>query len=397
MFFSHLTSTPQEGLFETYLRFLRDERPDKVNLSLGMYYGTDGKVTSLDAVLQAEEELAKEKRSRGYLSMTGDASFTKSMAQLVLGEQFSQVYSNLCLFQTVGASGGLRVIAELLKTAHYDEIFLSAPTWGNHKHIFAQNMFKIGWYPYLCQETKELDLMKMLDRLRTLPKRQPLILHTCCHNPSGVDPSKEQWDEILQVVAEQEHFPIFDFAYQGFGDNPACDAYAIRAFSKTGQDFACVASTSKNFGLYGERAALLMVHSASQDERQRIEDRLKFLIRGNYSSPPSHGAWVVSKILTTPQLKELWLGELAEMQGHLLENRQLLQDALSQAISDRDWSFICSHRGMFSLLGINGEQVKEVESLGYYLAPSGRINVAGITKHNVTGFAQALKKVLHKV
>jgi aspartate/tyrosine/aromatic aminotransferase len=397
MFFSHITETPQEGLFETYLRFLKDESPTKVNLSLGMYYNLDGSVVTLDVVKKAECAIAQEGRSRGYLPISGVGSFGDQYTRLLLGEAvYEKHYNNLSIFQTLGATGALSTMASLLKEALVEEIYLSQPTWGNHKHIFSEAGLKLQYYPYLDSETNLLKIDAMLDKLQQIPKGSVVLLQTCCHNPTGVDPTVEEWQQILRVVIEQGHFPLFDFAYQGFAEGVHEDAYPLQFLASHGADFACCASTSKNFGIYAERTGVLVVHSETKKERDRVFDRLKFLIRGNYSNPPAHGAWIVDKILSDQALYDEWIATVDSLKRRLVHNREKLKSVLVEALPDRDYSYITKHRGMFSLLGINPEQVKSLEGMGFYLAPSGRINVAGVSDTNLEHFAGALRKVIYK-
>ncbi len=396
MFFDHLTLMPQEGLFETYLRYLRDDRDNKVNLSIGMYYDDKGNVPLFSSVKKAEIKFANEGKSKAYLPMGGLKTFQESFAKLVLGdENFEAKKDQLSLFQTIGATGALSTVGHLLVESLIDTIYLSDPTWSNHKSMFSKIGLKLQPYPYLDKETNLIKSDALLEKLSIIPKGSVLLFHTCCHNPTGVDPTKEQWDRIIPALIEREIFPIFDTAYQGLADSLEQDVYPIRILAEKGVEFACTVSASKNFGLYGERVGLLMVCSGSKAAAEKVSSRLQGIIRSNYSNPHIHGAAIVDMILRDEALKNLWVSELDDVRFRIKEKRTLLYNALKANIPDRDFSFILSHKGMFSLLGLNPEKVKTIEEKGFYLAPSGRINIAGVRESNVLPFAEAMRDALY--
>ena len=396
MFFDHLTLAPQEGLFETYLRFLGDARDDKVNLSIGMYYNNEGVVPLFSAVKKAESEIASEELSRTYQPMGGHKGFQESFSKLVLGDKlFNSHKSRLCMYQTIGATGALSIMGTLLADSLCDTIYLSDPTWSNHKTLFGNAGLKLLSYPYLDKETNFLKMDALLEKLAVIPKGSTLLLHTCCHNPTGVDPSKKEWDQILSIVIERGLFPIFDTAYQGLSESIDDDVYPIRYMAENNAEFACTVSASKNFGLYGERIGLLMICTDSVGGKEKVDSRLKGIIRANYSNPPIHGAAIVDKILTDPALRLDWERELKDVKLRLSSNRNLLYKHLQKELADKDYAFIASHKGMFSLLGLNPEKVRTLEEKGFYLAPSGRINIAGVSEVNVDSFAKAMREVVY--
>ena len=385
---------PILSLMET---FHQDNRTDKVNLSIGLYYNEQAIIPRLDAVQQAEARLqAQPQKASLYLPMEGLAPYRSAIQTLLFGEHHPALTAGrIATIQTLGGSGALKVGADFLK--HYfpdSEVWVSDPTWENHIAIFAGAGFKVHTYPYFDNTTRGVAFDAMLAALKQLSPRSIVLLHPCCHNPTGADLTREQWDQVIEVLIAGELIPFLDIAYQGFGAGLDDDAYAIRAIASAGLPALVSNSFSKIFSLYGERVGGLSVMCEDAATAGRVLGQLKATVRRNYSSPPSFGAHVVATVLNDPQLNALWRREVDAMRTRIGEMRQVLVDALAIAQPGKDFSHLLTQRGMFSYTGFTADQVDTLrETHGVYLIASGRVCVAGLNHQNVPRVAQAFASV----
>jgi len=377
--------------------FHQDNRSDKVNLSIGLYYNEQAIIPRLKAVQQAEERLQSQPQSASlYLPMEGFAPYRSAVQTLLFGELHPALRAGrIATIQTLGGSGALKVGADFLKSYFPDsEVWVSDPTWENHIAIFAGAGFTVHSYPYFDNASRGVDFAALLDTLRTLPPRSIVLLHPCCHNPTGADLTRNQWDQVIEVLIARELIPFLDIAYQGFGAGLDDDAYAIRAIASAGLPALVSNSFSKIFSLYGERVGGLSVVCEDADAAARVLGQLKATVRRNYSSPPNFGAQVVSLVLNDPQLNVLWRAEVEAMRTRISEMRHALVAALKTALPQQDFSFLLSQRGMFSYTGFSPEQVEKLrEIFGVYLIASGRVCMAGLNHHNIARVAQAFAAV----
>ncbi|WP_227136327.1 amino acid aminotransferase [Kosakonia radicincitans] len=377
--------------------FHQDNRSDKVNLSIGLYYNEQAFIPRLKAVQQAEERLQSQPQSASlYLPMEGFAPYRSAVQTLLFGELHPALRAGrIATIQTLGGSGALKVGADFLKSYFPDsEVWVSDPTWENHIAIFAGAGFTVHSYPYFDNASRGVDFAALLDTLKTLPPRSIVLLHPCCHNPTGADLTRNQWDQVIEVLIARELIPFLDIAYQGFGAGLDDDAYAIRAIASAGLPALVSNSFSKIFSLYGERVGGLSVVCEDADAAARVLGQLKATVRRNYSSPPNFGAQVVSLVLNDPQLNVLWRAEVEAMRTRISEMRHALVAALKTALPQQDFSFLLSQRGMFSYTGFSPEQVEKLrEIFGVYLIASGRVCMAGLNHHNIARVAQAFAAV----
>jgi len=377
--------------------FHQDNRSDKVNLSIGLYYNEQAIIPRLKAVQQAEERLQSQPQSASlYLPMEGFAPYRSAVQTLLFGELHPALRAGrIATIQTLGGSGALKVGADFLKSYFPDsEVWVSDPTWENHIAIFAGAGFTVHSYPYFDNASRGVDFAALLDTLKTLPPRSIVLLHPCCHNPTGADLTRNQWDQVIEVLIARELIPFLDIAYQGFGAGLDDDAYAIRAIASAGLPALVSNSFSKIFSLYGERVGGLSVVCEDADAAARVLGQLKATVRRNYSSPPNFGAQVVSLVLNDPQLNVLWRAEVEAMRTRISEMRHALVAALKTALPQQDFSFLLSQRGMFSYTGFSPEQVEKLrEIFGVYLIASSRVCMAGLNHHNIARVAQAFAAV----
>jgi len=377
--------------------FNQDNRGDKVNLSIGLYYNEQAIIPRLDAVQQAEARLQSQPQSASlYLPMEGFAPYRSAVQTLLFGELHPALRAGrIATIQTLGGSGALKVGADFLKSYFPDSaVWVSDPTWENHIAIFAGAGFTVHTYPYFDNASRGVDFAAMLATLKTLPPRSIVLLHPCCHNPTGADLTRNQWDQVIEVLISRELIPFLDIAYQGFGEGLDDDAYAIRAIASAGLPALVSNSFSKIFSLYGERVGGLSVVCEDADAAARVLGQLKATVRRNYSSPPNFGAQVVSLVLNDPQLNALWRAEVEAMRSRISEMRHALVAALKTALPQQDFSFLLSQRGMFSYTGFSPEQVAKLrEVFAVYLIASGRVCMAGLNHHNIARVAQAFVAV----
>lgn len=377
--------------------FKEDTRAHKVNLGIGLYYDGEGVTPQLAAVAKAAEWLNQQPQGATlYLPMEGLALYRSAIQQLLFGVDHQALQQQrVATIQTVGGSGALKVGADFLKRYFPDSaVWVSDPTWENHVTLFSGAGFKVHTYPYFDSATRGVDFDAMLDALQQLPPRSILLLHPACHNPTGSDLSQAQWDRVIAVALERELIPFLDIAYQGFGAGMDEDAYAIRAMADAGLYFLVSNSFSKIFSLYGERVGGLSVVCENSAITGRVLGQLKAAVRRNYSSPPGHGARLVTRVLNDEQLKAQWLAEVEAMRLRILAMRVALVDALKSALPTRSFDHLLRQRGMFSYTGMSVEQIDRLrEEFGIYLVANGRICIAGLNHGNVRRVAEAFAAV----
>ncbi|WP_199257227.1 amino acid aminotransferase [Pantoea sp. BAV 3049] len=386
---------PILSLMET---FKQDARPHKVNLSIGLYYDREGQIPQLQAVAEAEARLNAETHNAAvYLPMDGLASYRSAIAPLLFGQDHPALQAGrIATIQTVGGSGALKVGADFLK-AYFpnSQVWVSDPTWDNHVAIFSGAGFQVNTYPWYDEETNGVKFEELVAQLKTLPAQSIVLLHPCCHNPTGADLTNDQWDIVTEVLKGRDLIPFLDIAYQGFGAGMDEDAYAIRSIAAAGLPALVSNSFSKIFSLYGERVGGLSVVCDDAEEASRVLGQLKATVRRNYSSPPNFGAQVVSCVLNDAQLKANWLAEVEEMRLRILSMRQAMVEVLTTAMPGKNFDYLLKQRGMFSYTGLSEEQVDRLRNeFGVYLIASGRMCVAGLNSKNVNQVAEAFAAVM---
>lgn len=386
---------PILSLMET---FKQDNRAHKVNLSIGLYYDAQGVIPQMKAVADAEALLNAQPQSASlYLPMEGLPPYRSAIAPLLFGAEHPVLKAGrIATIQTLGGSGALKVGADFLK--YYfpnSQVWVSDPTWENHIAIFAGAGFTVNTYPWYDAETNGVKFTALLEKLHTLPAQSIVLLHPCCHNPTGADLTPAQWDEVTAVLKSRELIPFLDIAYQGFGAGMEEDAYAIRAIAAAGLPALVSNSFSKIFSLYGERVGGLSIVCDDAEEASRVLGQLKATVRRNYSSPPNFGAQVVSCVLNNPELKASWLAEVEAMRTRILAMRQALVEGLSLAVPGKNFDYLLQQRGMFSYTGLSAAQVDRLRNeFGIYLIASGRICIAGLNHNNVRQVAEAMAAVM---
>lgn len=379
-------------------RFKEDPRSDKVNLSIGLYYNEEGIIPQLQAVAEAEARLnAVPHGASLYLPMEGLNAYRNTIAPLLFGADHPVLaQKRVATIQTLGGSGALKVGADFLKKYFPDSgVWVSDPTWENHVAIFEGAGFNVETYPWFDSETNGVRVEALLERLKTLPARSIVLLHPCCHNPTGADLTNDQWDAVIEVLKARNLIPFLDIAYQGFGAGMEDDAYAIRAVASAGLPVLVSNSFSKIFSLYGERVGGLSVVCEDAEAASRVLGQLKATVRRIYSSPPNFGAQVVATVLGDEQLKASWLAEVESMRKRILSMRQELVNVLKEAVPGHNFDYLIRQRGMFSYTGLSAAQVDRLrDEFGVYLIASGRMCVAGLNSRNVQRVAQAFAAVI---
>ena len=395
--FSHLDAYAGDPILSLNEAFQKDPRPHKVNLSIGIYFDDAGRIPVLDCVRQAEAQLLAESGPKSYLPIEGAAAMRSAVQALLFGAGHEAVTSGrIATLQTVGSSGGLKVGADFLKRWFPESaVWVSDPTWDNHRAMFEGAGVAVHTYPYYDPATGGLRFEAMLETLRGLPARSVVLLHACCHNPTGVDLTPAQWDTLIPVLRERQLLPYLDLAYQGYGDGIDDDAFAVRALAASGLSFFIANSFSKSMSVYGERAGALSVVCASAAEAELVLGQMKATVRRNYSSPGIHAAGIVSRVLTDPTLRSAWEADVTAMRTRIQAMRRSLHGVLSAKRPGRDFGYFLSQRGMFSYTGLSAAQVDRLrEEFGVYLVRSGRICVAGLNTGNVERTAEAMAAVL---
>lgn len=395
--FQHVDAYAGDPILSLNEAFQKDPRPGKINLSIGIYFDDEGRIPMLDSVRQAELQVVAEAGARPYLPMEGAANFRSAVQGLLFGARHPAIKDGrIATIQGVGSSGGLKVGADFIKRYFPDSaIYVSDPTWDNHRAVFEGSGIEVKTYPYYDAKTGGLRFAEMLDFLRGLPQHSVVLLHACCHNPTGVDLTPLQWDELIPVLQERELLPFLDLAYQGYGEGIEEDAFAVRALLDAGLSFFVANSFSKSMSLYGERCGALSVVCPDAAQAANVLGQLKFMIRRNYSNPPLHGGQIVARVLTDPKLRALWEGEVEEMRERILAMRNALFDVLSAKLPGRDFRYFLTQRGMFSYTGLIPAQVDRLkDEFAVYLVRSGRMCVAGLNSKNVEATANAMAAVL---
>lgn len=397
-YWTNVKMAPPDAILGVTDAFKRDTNPNKINLGVGAYRTDEGKPYVLECVKQAEKLVAADNLDKEYAGITGIADFTEASVRLLLGDNSEVIKNKLYgTAQTLSGTGGLRVGAEFLKKYHpYEKtVWLPTPSWGNHSPIFSDSGFNVKYYRYYKPETRGFDFEACMEDISKIPEGNVLLLQGCAHNPTGVDPSQEQWREMSKLVKKKNLLPFMDLAYQGFasGDTDR-DGYAVRLFAEDGHEFLCSQSYSKNMGLYGERVGALTFVCKEKEDLERIMSQLKVLIRRMYSNPPRHGAQVASKVLNTESLRTLWLEEVKGMADRIITMRSDLVNNLAKEGSTHNWQHITDQIGMFCYTGLNEQQVaKLTKEYSVYLTKDGRISVAGVSSKNNAYLAHALHQV----
>ncbi|MFP1743254.1 aromatic amino acid transaminase [Lonsdalea quercina] len=395
--FQHVDAYAGDPILSLMEQFKQDPRADKVNLSIGLYYDEHAVIPQLKAVSTAQAQLTNQfKQASSYLPMEGLASYRSAIQRLLFGDHHPALSAaRIATIQTVGGSGALKVGADFLKRYFPDaEVWVSDPTWENHIAIFSGAGFKVHTYPYFDDASRGVNFQGMLDALKQLPAKSIVLLHPCCHNPTGADLTHAQWDQVIEVLLSRNLIPFLDIAYQGFGEGMDDDAYALRAIAGSGLPALVSNSFSKIFSLYSERVGGLSVICEDSHAAERVLGQLKAAVRRNYSSPPNFGGQLVSHVLNDDTLNAEWHAEVASMRQRIAEMRQTLVDALKQALPDRNFDYLLTQRGMFSYTGFSPEQVDRLrEEFGVYLIASGRVCIAGLNHSNVQRVAAAFAAV----
>jgi len=392
--FESLDPRPTDAILGLIAEYNKDPRPEKIDLGVGVYRTVDGETPVLDVVKQAERQIVETQTSKGYLGTAGEPSFNAAMQSLIFGD--TAVSERLTTVQTPGGSGSLRVAASLLKkAASKGSVWVSDPTWNNHAPLLGGAGLELKPYPYYDTEQHVIRVDAMLVALRAIPKGETVLFHACCHNPSGLDPSDENWRAITEIIVERELLPFIDMAYQGFSRGLDEDAFAIRHLAQHVPEMIVSSSCSKNFGLYRDRVGTLSILAADAATTATIRSQLSYIARTIYSMPPDHGAAVVNIILGDTSLTSKLHAELAEMRERLRDMRALLNDALQEKAPGHDFSHLVRATGMFCFLGITSEQIEVLKKdYGIYVVGSSRINIAGITPANVDYLAESIAAVL---
>jgi aromatic-amino-acid transaminase len=395
--FTAVEMAPRDPILGLNEQFNADPNPNKVNLGVGVYYDEDGKLPLLKCVLAAERKMMEAPKARGYLPIDGIAAYDAAVQGLVFGAESEPVKGKrVATVQALGGTGGLKIGADFLKKVNPTaKVLISDPSWENHRALFTQAGFEVEAYPYYNATKRGIDFDGMLTALDVAPEGTVVVLHACCHNPTGYDLNAAQWDQVIAAVKQRKLVPFLDMAYQGFGSGIAEDGAVIGKFVASGLDFFVSTSFSKSFSLYGERVGALSVLCSDKDEAARVLSQLKIMIRTNYSNPPTHGAQVVATVLGTPELRAQWEEELAGMRTRIKQMRHALADKLKAAGAKQDFGFIVDQIGMFSYSGLTKLQMERLRSdFGVYGVDSGRICVAALNGKNIDYVAKAIASVL---
>ena len=395
--FQSVELAPRDPILGLNEQFNADTRPTKVNLGVGVYFDDQGRIPLLQAVQKAELARVQAAVARGYLPIEGIAAYNKGAQELVLGKNSPLIAAGRVItMQALGGTGALKIGADYLRLLVPNaKVAISDPSWENHRALFERAGFVVDNYTYYDAATHGLNFKGMLDSLNAMPAETVVVLHACCHNPTGVDATPEQWKQIAELVKAKNLIPFLDIAYQGFGDGLEPDAAAVRIFADMDMTMFISSSFSKSFSLYGERVGALTIVTGSKDESSRVLSQIKRVIRTNYSSPPTHGGTVVANVLNTPELFALWDQELAGMRDRIRLMRTQLVDKLKEYGVQQNFDFVKQQRGMFSYSGMTSAQVDRLrEEYGIYAVSSGRICVAALNSGNIDAVAKAIAAVL---
>lgn len=395
--FESISAAPADPILGLADLFRADDRPHKINLGIGVYKDETGKTPVLTSVKKAEQYLLENETTKNYLSIDGLPDFARCTQALLFGNDSPLIAAGrACTAQTPGGTGALRVAADFLATqTSVKRVWVSNPSWPNHKNVFNAAGLEVCEYQYYDAANHTLDFDGMLAALQQAQAGDVVLFHGCCHNPTGIDPTREQWQQLAALSQEKGWLPLFDFAYQGFARGLDEDAEGLRIFAAAHQELLVASSYSKNFGLYNERVGALTLVAASSDVAKTAFSQVKYSIRANYSNPPSHGAAVVATILSNEALRTIWVQELTDMRQRIQRMRQLFVNTLAEKGARQDFSFIIKQNGMFSFSGLTKDQVVRLrDEFGVYAVNSGRVNVAGMTPDNMSALCEAIVAVL---
>ena len=395
--FSSVELAPRDPILGLYETFNADTRSTKVNLGVGVYFTDEGKIPLLRAVQVAEKQILENPKSRGYLPIEGIATYNSAVQTLIFGSDSVLIRDQRAVtFEGLGGTGALKVGADFIKRLKPNtHVAISDPSWENHRGLFEGAGFTAVNYPYYDLQTRGVNFTAMKEFLNQLPADTVVVLHACCHNPTGADMTNDQWKEVVSICATKNLIPFLDMAYQGFADGIYEDGIAVRLFAESGLSFFISSSFSKSFSLYGERVGALTIVTQSADESKRVASQVKKVIRTNYSNPPTHGGAIVSLVLNSTELKAMWEEELAEMRDRIKQMRTQLIAELKAAGATKDFSFIAAQRGMFSYTGLTKDQVDSlIKDHGVYAVSTGRICVASLNTKNIGHVAKAIAAVL---
>lgn len=395
--FNAVEMAPRDPILGLTEQYVADTNPKKVNLGVGVYYDDNGKLPLLECVQKAEEKMMAAHAARGYLPIDGIAAYDAAVKSLVFGADSEPVKSGrVATVQAIGGTGGLKVGADFLKKLNPSaKVLISDPSWENHRALFTSAGFQVETYPYYDAAKKGINFDGMLTELNTAPAGTVVVLHACCHNPTGYDLTAAQWDQVVAAVKARKLVAFLDMAYQGFGQGIAEDGLAVQKFVASGEDFFVSTSFSKSLSLYGERVGALSVLCQDKDECARVLSQLKIVIRTNYSNPPTHGGQIAATILNTPELRALWEKELGAMRTRIKEMRVALVEKLKSKGVQRDFGFITQQVGMFSYSGLTKDQMVRLRNeFGVYGIESGRICVAALNSKNIDYVAESIATVV---
>jgi aspartate/tyrosine/aromatic aminotransferase len=395
--FEHIQAAPADPILGLGEAFKADPNPKKINLSVGVYQDASGKTPVLESIKRAAQKVVEKQASKSYLPIPGSPAYAVAVQKLMFGAGHEAVTSGrVATSHTPGGTGALRVAADLIhQQLPKATVWMTQPTWPNHPQIFAAAGVATKIVPYFDAKTNSLAWDEFIEGVKQIPAGDVLLIHACCHNPTGIDPTPEQWKKLAEVIAERGILPLVDFAYQGFAEGLEADAAGLQLLTKTGSELIVCSSFSKNFGLYNERVGALSVVAADKKSADTLQSQVKVAIRSNYSNPPAHGGELVVTVLGDPELEKLWRGEVDAMRDRINGMRTLLVDTLKAKGVPGDFSFITRQRGMFSFSGLTPEHVKALkEKHAIYVVGSGRINVAGITKENVGPLCEAIADIM---
>src|SRR5690554_5009478 len=395
--FANVEMAPRDPILGLTEAFKDDNRAEKVNLGVGVYQDDNGKIPLLECVKAAEKARVEAGQPRGHQPIEGAAAYNAAVQNLLFGEDADVVKSGrVATFETLGGTGALKVGADYLRRLYPESaLYISDPSWENHRAVFENAGFKVDTYAYYDPTTRGANFPAMKAALEALPAHSVVVLHACCHNPTGADISESQWGEVVEACRKNDLIPFLDIAYQGFADGPEQDTAAVRMFADSGMQFLVASSFSKNFSLYGERVGALSIVTESKDEAARVQSQVKRVIRTNYSNPPTHGGAVAAAVLSSPELRKMWEDELAAMRNRIRDMRTALVEKLKAAGVKQDFSFVTEQRGMFSYTGLTPEQVDRLrEEFGIYAVKSGRICLAALNSRNIDYVAKAIAAVV---
>ena len=395
--YEKIKEAPKDPILGLTEEFKSDENPVKVNLSVGVYQDDNGKTPTFESVTLAEKKLIDINSSKTYKPIDGDSTFLEESIKLVLGENlYSEFNSKTFGFNTPGGTGALKLASDFLYNfSSKSNVWLSNPTWPNHGPVFNSSGFNTKSYDYFDNNNNNVDFENMIKSIKLIPEKDIIVLHGCCHNPTGADLDLDQWIEVARLIREKNLIAVCDFAYQGLGEGIEKDAEGVRVLVKELDNLIICSSYSKNFGLYSERVGCLIYHTKNINNYLSVQSNFKKVARTIYSNPPAHGSDIVKTILIDDSLRKIWLKNLNEAKDRIINMRKSLVDSLINENCDRDFSFIVNQKGMFSFTGLSEAEVLELkEKYSIYIVKSGRINIAGITSNNVEYIAKAISEVI---